>query len=57
MSNMPLPFKSGDEQDYLTSWRRCLIRRAGTVKRIKRSYRRRVRAYFKLMLRKFREQS
>lgn len=44
---MELPLKSGDEQDALTRWRRYLRWRPGQKTRVKRSYRRRVRAWAK----------
>ena len=47
-----LPFKSGDEQDALTGWRRVIAWRPGQRKRIKRVYRRRVRAYVRKALRR-----
>lgn len=48
---MELPFKSGDEQDALTGWRRFLRWRPGQRPRVKRAYRRRVRAWVKRQLR------
>lgn len=47
-----LRFKSGDEQDALTGWRKVLRFRPGTRKRIKRQYMRRVRRHMKLLLKK-----
>lgn len=38
-----LPFKSGDEQDALTGWRKVLRFRPGERKRVKNVYVRRVR--------------
>lgn len=43
----PIPMKGGDEYDYLTRWRRYLHKRAGTVRKVKRGYWRRVRRIFK----------
>jgi hypothetical protein len=47
-----LPFKSGDEQDALTGWRRVIRFRPGERKRIKNTYVRRVRRWVKRMLRR-----
>jgi hypothetical protein len=43
--NLPIPFKGGDEYDYLTRARKgyCSAKRAGVCKAAKRSYWRRVR--------------
>lgn len=46
-----LPFKSADEQDALSGWRKVIKWRNGARKKTKRRYRRRVRAWAKLKLR------
>jgi hypothetical protein len=43
MSNMQVPFISGDEQDALTRARHYLVWRAGVVRAIKTKYNRRAR--------------
>ena len=42
-----IPFKSGDEWDYLTRARRFHFTGYGRPKRVKRQYQRRLRRYFK----------
>lgn len=47
-----LPFKSGDEQDALSGWRRVLRFRPGERKKTKNVYARRVRRWARKMLRR-----
>jgi hypothetical protein len=47
-----IPMVSGDEQDALGGWRKYLKFRPGIRKRIKRSFRKRVRKFVKGLLRK-----
>jgi len=38
-----LPYKSGDEQDWFTNWRRVLYWKAGQGKKIKKCFHKRMR--------------
>lgn len=55
--NRQIPFKGGDEYDYLTRvGRRVHACRYGQARLAKRGYQRRVRAYFRAILRKMARQ-
>ena len=45
-----IPMKSGDEYDALTKWRRVCIWKPGQIKKIKRSFGKKVRRAIKLEL-------
>jgi hypothetical protein len=47
-----IKFKTGDEQDALTGWRRWIRFRPGDRAQIKKGYRRRVRRWAQKMLRR-----
>ena len=47
----PIPMKGGDEYDALTRWAKLLFWKPGERQRIKRGYQRRVRKWWKRLLR------